>query len=376
MIATASSLERVLQCPGSTKLVQIRATSEASAKGTGKHRYLELVANGETPEAALDQVPPEFRAVCAALPIDDLPTSLAAEVALALDLADGRAWEIGRGLDRAYGDDLPVFSIAGTADVIGIGDDFVYVADWKGPGNRTRARDSVQLRFLALAACRVYGKSRARVERIRLGDDGEAWRDHHDYDDLDLDAFELELRERLTAGPWTAIHEGAWCDYCPAMAHCPAKARLAVQLAEGRIIEAPGEMLPLTPERAGLAWGRLRAAKKLLTHIEAAVMATLEENGGSLPLPDGRVLRRVSRPGNERLDGEKVFHAMAELFGAEVAEKAVEMTATKGAIKDALRPIATKRGELGRAEAAVLDKVRAAGGATRKPTTSLEEVDA
>jgi hypothetical protein len=228
-------------------------------------------------------------------------------------------------------------------------------------------------------ACRTFGRPKARVERFRLGDDGQVYRDAHVYDDLDLDAFELELRERLLGAPAdpTDLHLGEWCRYCPSFAVCPAQASLAVQLAHGQLLdEQPGELLPLTPERAGLAWLRLRAVKQLVAHVERAVIATLDQNGGTLPLPDGREVRRLIKPGNERLDGIKVFEAVAELYGPKVAEKAVEMSATKTGIRDALRPLDSKRGALSKAEAAVLAKVRAAGGATRKPTTSIEEVEA
>lgn len=371
MIATASGLERVLACPGSTRLTQIRSTSAEAEGGTSRHSFLELIANGATREAALAEVPEEHRAICEALPLDELPTDLAAEVAFGLDLADGRAWEIGRSIGREYGE-VPVFAICGTADAVGVGDDAVIVIDYKGPGNRTPARRSVQLRFLALAACRAYGKERALVMRIRLGDDGAVYRDSHSYDLLDLDGFELELRERLVAAKRTEIAEGPWCQYCPAMAHCPAKALLAVQVAEGRILDEPVAHLPLTPTRAGLVYERMKAAKAFLAHLERAVMACLDE-AGELPLSNGRVLRKVVGPGNESLDGDVVFAVLDELYGRGVADAAVERRATKAGIRAALKPLGGKVTQL---ERAALDKVRERGGASRPMRNSVEEIEA
>jgi hypothetical protein len=346
--------------------------------GNARHAFLARIGEVGS-EAALLEVPEEHRDACAALPLDDMSlaiaTGLAAEVAFAYDVARGTAREIGRDIGRAYGE-LGTHELAGTADVIGLDAERVLVIDWKSIGSRDRARDSIQLRLLALAASRAYGRSLATVEIVKLGDGGEVYRSRHEYDELDLDTFALELRawhEGAAAGG--DLSEGSWCDRCPSYSHCPAKSALAVQLAAGEAMSIES-MLPLTPERAGIAWSKLRSARTLLAHIERAVVATLDENGGSLPLPGGRELRRVAKPGVERLDGAVVHQAVAELYGREVADRAVEMAASKASIKRAIGPLDTKRGALVKAETAVLDKVRAAGGASRKPTSSIEECEA
>lgn len=374
MIGTASALPRLLQCPGSAHLEQIRSTSELAEKGAWRHRFLELVSTVGPIEAIL-HIPEEYQAICEALPTDELPTNLGAEVAFAVDLADGRGWEIGRGLDRAYGD-LPAFAIAGTADVVGLSNEVVYIADWKSAGHQGRARDSLQLRFLALAACRAYGRDRATVELIRLSDDGQPRRDAHTYDELDLDAFALELRARLPGSTDRTLHTGPWCGYCPSRPVCPAQSRMAVEVAEGRLFDEPGSLLPLTPERAGVAWDRLKATKALLSHVESAVMATLDEAGGMLPLPGGRQLVKRTVPGNEKLDGEVAFAVLLEQHGQEVARSAVAMTVTKAGIKDALRPIAQKHGQLSKLEKATLEEVRKRDGASRGTRTVVEEAEA
>lgn len=376
MRVTASGLERALRCWGSRHLPTISSTSGAAERGTWRHAFLARVQVVGA-DAALAEVPDEHRDACAALPLDELPTDLTAELAFGYDVASGKARIIGVNLERNYGV-LGDAEVAGAADVVGLGDGRLLVLDWKSIGHRARARDSVQLRFLALAASRVYGVETVRVEIVRLGDGGEVYRDWHVYEALDHDMFAAELRA------WRAVlpddhagddfHEGPWCDRCPSFAYCPAKTLLALEVAEGRVLDTPVATMPLSPERAGIVWQRAKLARKMIDHIERACMATLEEHG-SLPLPDGKSLVRRTVPGNEKLDGEVVYQVVVEKHGADVARAAVEMTATKAGLKGALRPLGTQRGQLTRLEGEVLEEVRKRGGASRGTRVALEEVD-
>lgn len=381
MRVTASGLERALRCRGSRHLPTISSTSGAAERGTWRHAFLARVQVVGA-DAALAEVPDEHRDACAALPLDELPTDLTAELAFGYDVASGKARIIGTNLERNYGV-LGDAEIAGAADVVGLRDQplagrSILVLDWKSIGHRARARDSIQLRFLALAASRAYGIEAVRVEIVRLGDGGEVYRDWHAYEALDLDVFAAELRA------WHAVlpddhagddfHEGPWCDRCPSFAYCPAKSLLALEVAEGRVLDTPVATMPLSPERAGIAWQRAKLARKMIEHVERACIATLEEHG-SLPLPDGKSLVRRTVPGNEKLAGEVVYQVVTEKHGAELARRAVEMTATKAGLKEALRPLGTKRGQLTRLESEVLDEVRKRGGASRGTRVAFEEVD-
>lgn len=373
MRVTASGLERAMRCPESMILPVVSSTSEAAEKGTWRHAFLASLASGLSVTDALAALPEQYRDICAALPIEELPVTLTAELAVAYDVSSGKARIIGTNVDRNYGE-LAAAEIAGTADVVGLSNGTALVLDWKSVGSRDRASDSYQLRFLALAVARIYGVETVRAEIVRLGDGGEVYRNWHVFEAMDLDVFAAELRAWLASDGGRGLSEGPWCHYCSSFAFCPAKASLAVAVAEGKALAPAEEMLPLTPTRAGVAWVRLRAAKQLIAHVERAVIATLDENQGELPLPDGRTLRRVVKPGNERLDGDVTYAAVRDLYGQAVADAAVERHATKAAIKNALRPLLTKRGELGKGETAVLERVRAAGGVERKPSSSIEEV--
>lgn len=384
---TASALERVLACPGSLALPHVSSTSPAADRGTAGHAFL-AAAGKLGREAALEAVPEEHRPLCEAIDLDRLPVNLLTEATYAWSPATGAARFLGVDLGRDYSGVQPG-EMAGTADVVGVDPEGrrALVADYKlGFTDVTPAARNPQLTFLALCVSLVYGLDEVHVEIIRIRPDGTPWRDRAALDVLELAAFaarlrllpdRVELAKTMVASGWPpSVAEGPHCRWCPAFAACPAKGRLAVQVAEGRLLDGPEALLPLTPERAGLAWDRLKAARQLLAHVERAVMATLEEAGGVLPLPGGRQLVKRQAPGNEALVGAVAFQVLAELHGVDVAAKAVEMKATKSGIRDALRPIATKHGELGRAEKAVLEEVRKRDGATRGVRTVVEEVEA
>lgn len=373
MRVTASGLERALRCGASLHLPVVRSSSAAADRGTWRHAFLARVGQVGA-DVALTEVPEEHRPACEALPIDELPTGLTAEVAFAYDTATDRGRIIGVNLDRNYGELAPG-EVAGAADVVGLAGGTALVLDWKSVGYRQHARDSVQLRFLALAAARVYQVETVRVEIVRLGDDGEAWRSWHVYDTLDLDIFAAELRAWAAgAAEGREFHEGEWCSHCPSFSYCPAKTMLALQIAEGRVLEGPDTNIPLSPERAGVVWTRLRTARQLLAHVERAMMATLEEHG-FLPLPGGKSLVRKTVPGNEKLSGDVVYDVLVEKHGADVARAAVGMVATKVGLKDALRPLGTKRGQLSRMEAEVLEEVRKRNGSQRGTRVELQEIE-
>lgn len=371
---TASGLGRAMRCGASLHLPVVESTSAAADRGTWRHRFLELVGQVGAAEA-LAQIPDEHRDACAALPLDELPTHLAAEVAFAYDVATGKAREIGRGVGRQYGD-LGPFELAGTADVVGLGDDQVAVIDWKSIGAQDRARDSVQLRFLALAASRVYGRPAASVQIVRLGDLGEVYRSRHSYDELDLDAFAVELREWFArAGrPDARLVEGDHCTYCPSFVHCPAKARL-LQLAAGGADPAAPFFAGggLTRANVGAAYVLAESLRGIAKELDRRIRGALNELG-PCPMPDGRELRLVLTEGQERVSGEKALGTLAELYGDGVAEMAVERHATKKSIREALRKAGIS--PLAPAEREVLARLRAAGGITRtKGSEQLDVVD-
>ncbi len=377
---TASGLERVTECPASAILPRASERTQENTRGSERHMFIELSASHGRDKAlkflAEKGTDENTIAICEAMDLERLPLELAHEVAFAFDIANGQARELGRGLNRKY-KDLAPFEIAGTADIVGVSDDSVFVGDYKPAFlPLTPARENLQLRFLALCAARAYGKDEARIELVRLKDDGSSWREPAELDLFDLDETAASLRSlpgRVDQARilWQSrkspdVSQGPWCRYCPAFHSCPAKTSLALQLASGSFQRTPGSRL--TPEIAGEAYFQLKAAEELIAKVRKVIYAMAKES--PIELPNGMMLGEIVKAGNEKLDGQNVFDVLKFLHNEDVAKAAVKLTTTKKAIDAALRPVvSTLAPEVRR----VLDAVRKAGGASKKDRKVIEE---
>lgn len=402
MRPTASEIPRVDLCPASHALPQVHSTgNQYTERGMVGHRFLERYNNGESPADIIDSIDdPSLRLLVASIDLDKLPKGCAAEVAFAYDphapngFGFGVARELGRGIGRDYeGHGLQSHEFAGTADLVGLlpadADRplTVFVGDYKFGEMVVRVSESKQLRALAVYAARTYGAARAIVEIIRVRADGSVWRDRAELDALDLDltvfslgmmmgAVDLE-EEKIAAGRQPSVVEGPHCQYCPAWDHCPAKTSAIVRLATGKELDPLASLLPLTPEMAGHAWRKVRAAERLVSRLKAECESALTRYG-SLPLPEGGYLQRVITEGDEELDGRVVYQTVEKELGREWADRAVEIVATKAALDRALAS-AQEAGTIPprqrkRFRDRILSMVRDLGGSTRPQTTKVMEV--
>lgn len=336
-LPTASRLERAMNCAASCVLPVVeRVGGEAQTQGKAVHKFLEDVRNNgggeEGRELALASVSDEYLPLCAAIDLAALPVNpeeFAAEVAFAWHWVTDTARELGRGLDRDYAEALDT-EFVGTADVVGVLPDAVWVGDFKPrwSPNVTPAARNYQLKFLALAACRAYGRNEAHVELIHVGPDG-AWHDRAKFDAYELDLFAGELRglaeyvAQARAMPEVATAtEGPWCKFCPSFAACPAKRSLALALAQ-----APDNVIQLSPETAGAAWARLKAARQVLDRVEEVLESYARET--PFTTPDGVVVQAGERR-MEKIDGNAARPVLERL-----GIKAGEWSVTKQAITKA-----------------------------------------
>jgi hypothetical protein len=326
-------------------------------------------------EAALADVDEDIRTMCEAIPQQFLDSaSFASEVAFALDLANGKARELGRGIGRAYGD-LAETEYAGTADLVALVDtETVYVGDFKRSlWALPPAAQSVQLGFYALAACRAYGRSRAIVELIPYGTDERP--DRAVWSAFDLDEFELNLlalhsrqvaAQRAHAeGATPSATIGPHCRYCPSFAYCPANTRLAIQMARPDALAAMNGASELTPESAAVLWPKLRQAEAVLAGIRKALetFAVLSP----FRLPDGTEVR-VRETRRETIDGD-VAHAILAAFSPKLAELACSWNVTKGKIREAAKVA-------GMGEEEILAELRRHGAVKSTVSSSVVEVKA
>lgn len=378
---TASGIERVSACPASAALPQANSTSEPAERGIAIHQFL-ATAKSMGREKALAAVPEAWRGVCEAIDLDSLPTMLLGEASYAYDPVTGKARFLGAGLNRDYSKAAPG-EMCGTADVVGVAEGpTAFVADYKtGWGDVTAAANNPQLRFLALCASLAYpGIDEVVVEVIRIRDDGSAYRDTATLDALDLaqiagevgrlpSAVEL-VRATIAAGATPNVSEGPWCKYCPAWAACPAKTGLLRMVAGGGDVAAPF-MSGLSRSTVGAAHVLAENLRALARELEKRVAGAIDELG-PCETPRGTVLQKALVEGNEQLEGDAVWSAVARRYGGAVADQAVERKATKTKLKAALKAAGAI---VAQAEREVLEEVRAAGGAKRTTSERLVELD-
>lgn len=387
MRLTGSGFTRAEMCPPSTFLPGVEEESSEYAKlGSAVHRYLQLVAEvGAT--AALELIDVDFRDVCAAIDLAEMPHShpenWAVEVAFAWDWLAGAGRELYRGSGaRVYGALEPT-EVAGTADLVGIDGDAVVVLDLKTGWTPLGApEESLQLAFYAVAAALAFGKSEAVVGFVRLVD-GEPRFDCARLDEFALAEASLRLAaivEQAMAAE-SAYDEraalelvaGEHCKYCRAFLRCPAKSTLLRELTVTSL-EGPDAVLPVIDAAQVPAMiERVWASKELLARVEKQ----LEEYATAHPvrLSDGRIYGAVESS-KETFDPEIGAEVLEQTFGAAVATEAVEVTTslTKARLLRALRRVAeaTPGQKITHLERQAHEAIRAAGGAKTSTWKSVK----
>lgn len=374
---TASGLDRAALCPASEALPHVRRASNRYARrGTVKHAFLEAVAH-EGREKALESVPAEFREECERIDVSaeglgDLVDSakFSHEVTLAFDVTSGKGRVLGTGLGRDYSA-ATADEVVGTADVLGLTVDTAVVPDVKTGHGYMDPEKMRQLKFLSLAASAAYGKSRAVSGIVVIYEDGEPRFRKVEFDEFDLSAFELELRDilarvreeraRAQRGDQLRTVEGDHCDYCPAFDYCPSKMALV------RAYAAAPELLDAGIEHVteeGLA--KVYGLATALAKVNKRVMETLQQRARqkAIPLGEGMVLGVKPFP---VLDADVVSMVLEGLHGPEVAKAAFESkSASKASIERALRKVSNGNGITALKDTA-LAAIEAAGGLSMRP---------
>jgi hypothetical protein len=343
-LPTASQLPRAFHCAASEALPHIQSTSDRGKNGTTVHRFIEL-ARKDGREAALAKVSDDdMHAFCEALPLDQLPAGGTHELALAWDHEADMARALPSTGHRDYQDAKPT-EFVGTADYVGRDGAAVVVLDYKtGHKYLGPARESRQLRMLALAAARLEGVDEARVGYCFLREDG-----GHAFSWATLDAFDMaeiadELRELVATldHAQTAaegrdpadLHEGDWCDYCPAFNSCPAKMQLARAIGTG---DAVHDLATIEQRVEALTDDELARAYEAIERyddVAERVRKALRQRAAMRPieLPDGRRLGSIPWPFT-CVKPDVAYATVRELHGEAAAEAAVPRKATLGALK-------------------------------------------
>lgn len=390
-LPTASALARVAACPPSAVLPRSNRTTVYAKAGNVLHAFLQRCQEVGRDDALAEQTPDVVDAM-AAIDTDALPVngSYAAEVAFAFDLVTGKARELGRGLNRDYSGRTAT-EVCGTADVVGLTADAVYVGDFKsGYLDIPSARDGWQSRFLSLCAARAYGRDNAISDVIRVRPDETPWTDRARFDGFDLAMTESALRsvideakhagEMLAFGTMPTVTEGDHCRYCASIDYCPAKTALV------RSLGAPTEMATvedlvgeLTPATAGAAHRRVKAIESVVALVKSRIYDLARSH--PIPLGDGQFLGETTAPGDEELDGEGTYQVVRALYGDEYAEivaPPLGRAAAKTRIKTAMRKLKGlgKLKTIKAGEDDLIGRLREAGCARKPIVTKVREFTA
>jgi len=323
---TGSSLERAVHCPASHALPRIAETTGATERGNANHEAIEKgIARGD-----LSELPEAVRTVLTAA------TDVDVEIAFAIDVQKESVRLLGRRIGRAYGELAPT-EIALTIDAVVDRPDGVWVVDWKSRKRVTPAAKNLQLRAGAIAVM-VWRKLTRTTTAIGYLDDGEV--DAAPVDLFDSAVFFADMRSALERvrkaealvdkGEAPPVHSGPWCEYCPSVAHCPAKTRLALAML-GELAGIDQQIRELTLEQCGEAWEKLRQIQTLAEKVEDAIKERARME--FIPLRNGKMLAAVECKGRVSIDIDKVRDFYSE-HGATVPEKRgasyVQVKETKG----------------------------------------------
>ncbi len=288
MTLSASSLERATNCPASEALGKASYTGQAAITGTDNHKDIE---DGIEAGNYADLPPVVGRVLFGAENVET-------EVAYAIDVRKETVRRIGRKLGRNYGhlseDEIPL-----TVDVMGTRYGQAFVYDWKSRKRVTTASKNLQIRAGAVAVMKESGTSKVLGALCYL-DDGEV--DESVFDAFDAAAFFEEMRSlkaRILAakvlvdsGATPTVSAGPWCEYCPAMAYCPAQTRQALAML-GDLGEIEQQVAFMTEEQVGKAWEKKRQIEAILERVDASLRLRAQQ--GVIPLSNGKRLALVDK---------------------------------------------------------------------------------
>ena len=353
MSFTASSAGRFVACPASVLLPRTPdVETEYARAGTIKHEYLERVGNaasqdlarvkafmqGERPIDILNCVDADYRDDCESIELPDLRASRGeclTEVTFAMNVFTGVARVVGAGLNRDYSDVQPS-EICGTADVVQVLPDSVYISDYKTGREVPHPSSNWQLKTLSVMASAAYAKESVTASITYIRPDGEVYEVTHVFDSLDLVEARVQLMNALKYSEMLAerdeeigledVHPGEHCRYCPAFRNCPSQASLVETMLttqEETTLDRPADLY--------LTWQRM---KRLTAEVGAIVHA--HARARPIQLPDGREYseRKSTR---EKIDANLALPALSTVVPGDVALSASSQSVTKASIQRAVR---------------------------------------
>lgn len=302
-----------------------------------------LVENGLLPEDL-----PELEAMYPASAVG-LFINARAEKAFAWDYRTGNVRELGEDIGRDY--QLNPCELAGTADIVGIRNGALLIADWKTGREAPPAKNNAQLMFLAMCANKL-----ADFDEIELciGHivDGKIWPDYDTVTRFDLDIFEAELKAVLS-NPSPQPKPGTHCRYCPVLATCPKALETLAEKEDEYPLALRGIDSIQSPQHAEWLLHRIDAAEELLSSVKAKVREYADANG-AFELSNGK------KWGPYVVIRETIQGSREKLIEAGIPESLIEYSVSKGDVEKYAKEGAEK-GQGAAAVRAMFEKLRDAG---------------
>lgn len=291
---SASNLERAIKCPASSIIpIRVSSENEAAAIGTWIHKYVELLIEGLTPEAAIFRIPEDYRVHCRKTDASFLKglVGIDSETSYALDFETGEVRFLGRGLGRNY-PDVKESEFTGTLDIQARRDDTVVIIDMKSGSVTTSAKNNYQIKFAACAIAKHLGVDTVEAHLLYLREDDENFFDSHTFTREELDEAMQEFKdfyallkkeaEDFETNKKLHLREGFHCAYCPAALSCPAKVNalnaLAKKSSETDLEELPYKVSRMDPSIAPAAWKNFKQIETYWTVAEKSIKDYASKN--------------------------------------------------------------------------------------------------
>lgn len=248
----ASSASRWMHCPGSVRLSrpyggESKASSYA-AVGTVAHALAEALLSGVSGPAVGAVIEADGHSVVVTHEMEDAVQVYLDVVIPLRKRADWHAFEQ-RVVIRSAPPQAECF---GTADFAALVSHTLHIVDLKyGKGVIVEVEENAQELYYALACYETFEQIAADVREIRLvivqpridGARTKEWT----IDLLDLliwrDSKLLPAVQRVIDGDET-LNDGDWCRFCPALAYCPLKHRVAQDAARAIFSDNSGDLTP------------------------------------------------------------------------------------------------------------------------------------
>ena len=221
-VVGGSTAKRVINCPGSVKLVDLmppKPSSKYADEGTLCHNVMDLILNGHKPEELLGMKYEEQE-----LTQELLERKIYPALALLDEVDPNKEMEYATETRVGFGDFLP--DVFGSTDLLGRIGNRAFVLDWKfGDGVAVEATENAQLMFYAAAAMRTpevkwVFDGADEIEMIIIQPPMvKRWVT----DKKRVQAFELELATAVKVAqmPDAPLKTGDHCRWCAAKPTCP-----------------------------------------------------------------------------------------------------------------------------------------------------------